>query len=147
MRADASFDFWKALQTVGMSFFVCVRVVSSFNFFLLCFQLFFFIWVLFLLWFLCYGFYAWKEYCRFNIGLSISSFKNIIAFFLFFPLITYPATCYHVQVPECRKLEPPSCNSHPPGIHHCRVGRGSMEWEFPQSLLHMTNSGNQTPDL
>ena len=31
-----------------------------------------------------------------------------------------------------------------PGIHHCWVGRGSMEWEVCPT--HMTSSGNQSPD-
>ena len=35
----------------------------------------------------------------------------------------------------------------PPGTHHCWLGRGSMEWEVCLTLLHMTSSGNWTPDL
>ena len=35
----------------------------------------------------------------------------------------------------------------PSGIHHCWVGRGTMEWEVCPTLLHMTTSGNWTPDL
>ena len=35
----------------------------------------------------------------------------------------------------------PSCTN------HCWVGRGSMAWEVCLLPLHMTNSGNQTPDL
>ena len=35
----------------------------------------------------------------------------------------------------------------PPGIHHCWVGRGSMEWEVCPTLPHKTSCGNRTPDL
>ena len=35
----------------------------------------------------------------------------------------------------------------PPGTHHCWVGRGSMEQEVCPTLLHMTSSGNRTPNL
>ena len=35
----------------------------------------------------------------------------------------------------------------PPGTHHCWVDRSSMKWEVCLTLLHMTSSGNLTPDL
>ena len=35
----------------------------------------------------------------------------------------------------------------PPGTYHCWVTWGSMEWEVCPTFLHMTSSGNWTPDI
>ena len=62
--------------------------------------------------------------------------------------ISSPLGEYSTHVIQvCRQLEPLSHNSRPPGTHHCSLGRGGMEWEVCLMLLHMTNSGNQTPDI
>ena len=35
----------------------------------------------------------------------------------------------------------------PSGTHYCRVDRGNMEWDICLTLLHISSSGNWTPDL
>ena len=47
----------------------------------------------------------------------------------------------------CGQLEPLGYNSHPPGTHHCWVGRGNMERDVCPTCLYMTSSGNRIPDL
>ena len=35
-----------------------------------------------------------------------------------------------------RQLQPLTHNFHPPGTHHCWVGRGSMEWGLPDTSIY-----------
>ena len=55
--------------------------------------------------------------------------------------------CTHHTSIQVIAIEPLSHDSRPPGTHHWWVGRDSMEWEVSPTHLHMTSSGNRTPDL